>query len=219
MIRLLALTLSALTAIFFAMIAAVHTQPENTDLRAFLLPSADCTMPCWQGIRPGATTADQALAILSANPWVKDVNGAWTQSASGARTYTNITWSWSGQQPAFAFNPATLTPPYLHIRNGVVQFIRIATDISYGAVWSIMGAPATGSLPASYSNAANRRRTHSAGYFGGEVVFDTEIDCMVNPIAFWNAPVSITYSDGSIASYAMPSYDMIHFVYQEACGS
>ncbi|MCA9903244.1 MAG: hypothetical protein KC547_05250, partial [Anaerolineae bacterium] len=64
---------------------------DDEALRAFLLPATGCPAPCWQGIRPGASSADDAQALLLANPWITSVN----------RTLTHISWRWSGAQPAY----------------------------------------------------------------------------------------------------------------------
>ena len=209
-----------LALLFFGALTVIHAQPRGgDDVRSFLRPSDGCAMPCWQGIQPGVTTADQALAILRAHPWVSRVDGSWTRAPSGIRFYTNIYWGWNGQQPAFIYNNFALSPPYLHVRNNIVQYIRIPTGIAYGAARWIMGAPETRILSISIPNARPLRYDHSAEYFGGQVSFDTEITCPINPYAFWNAPVAITYGDGSVAFAVLPPYDHSRQLYAQPCNA
>jgi hypothetical protein len=207
--------------LFFGVLALIQAQSpiSSDDMRGFLLSSANCTMPCWQGIQPGVTTAEQALALLRANPWVGNVQGSSTQSATGVRSYTNIYWGWNGQQPVFAFNKLAQTPPYLRVRNGIVQYIRIMTSIPYGEAWAIMGAPETKTLSVSIPNVQHLRYYHDAEYFGGRMNVETEINCPIDPYAFWNAPVSITYSDGSIDFDTLPPYDQSHQLYEQSCNA
>ncbi|PJF25087.1 MAG: hypothetical protein CUN53_14565, partial [Phototrophicales bacterium] len=41
-------------------------------IRALLAPET-CAPPCWAGIRIGATTREEAVTLLEANPWVGQV--------------------------------------------------------------------------------------------------------------------------------------------------
>jgi hypothetical protein len=209
-----------LPLLFCGAITAIHAQaPTDGDVGRFLLPSLDCATPCWQGIQPGVTTADQALALLNANPWVGGVDGSWTRAPSGIRVYSNVYWGWSGAQPAFVYNNFALSPPYLHVRGGIVQYIRIPTNISYGTARSIMGAPGTRTLSVSIPNARPLRYEHDAEYFGGQLSLDSEINCPVNPYAFWNAPVVVTYGDGSTGFNALPPYDLARQLYHQPCNA
>ncbi len=63
------------TLLFAACIGIIRAQPyDDSELRAFLTPPSGCAMPCFMGIRPGVTTADEAIAILEAHEWVSNVN-------------------------------------------------------------------------------------------------------------------------------------------------
>src|SRR5215470_15243249 len=70
----------------------IHTRPYNDRaLRAFLNPSGHCRMPCFMGIQPGVTTMDQAVKLLKASGWVKEIT---------AQDANELEWTWNGSQPA-----------------------------------------------------------------------------------------------------------------------
>jgi hypothetical protein len=95
--RLVLTALVALTLLFTVCIGLIHAQPyDDTDLRTFLMPSGDCVMPCFMGIRPGITRIDDALNIVHTHPWVDSYTTHF--STNGV---VLITWSWSGQQPDY----------------------------------------------------------------------------------------------------------------------
>lgn len=79
-------TFAALTVTMAAINDGTFTNEELLDL---LTPPAACEAPCWQGIRPGETTADEAYEMLLSNEWVLDV----------AETPGKISWWWNGEQP------------------------------------------------------------------------------------------------------------------------
>ncbi|MEO8393951.1 MAG: hypothetical protein ABI700_13250 [Chloroflexota bacterium] len=216
MIGLLLRAIFVLVLAFALALGVIIVQPEDAALRAFFAPP-DCAAPCFLGIRPGVTTVDQALALLQASSWVRGINTAESESPAHAQTNTNIYWGWTGQQPDFVFDLAAFTLPYMHIRNGIVQYIRLVTRIPYGDAWLSLGVPSTGTLTVRNPNSANFVYLHSAGYFGGKLVFDTEVTCPVTPAAFWNASVSISYSDGSLTAYSMPDYHFDRTLYRMTC--
>ena len=50
-----------------ALLMFVHQQPDQlSDLQDFLLPPADCAVPCFLGIRPGVTSLVAAIEALRA---------------------------------------------------------------------------------------------------------------------------------------------------------
>ena len=187
---------AGLALIFSLALGVIVAQPrDDATMRAFFTPQ-DCAAPCFLGIRPGVTTAQQAVALLQAHPWVKEIGDAGREPPSHPQDYTNIVWDWSGQQPAFLSDASADNPPYLHINNGVVQYIRLVTRIPYGNAWLTIGAPSEGTLIVGDDSAIR-----STSYLGGKLVFDSKIACPMTLAAVWNAPISITYSDGSMTAY------------------
>jgi hypothetical protein len=56
----------ALTLLLSVSIAVIRAHPyDDIAMRAFLVPSLECPMPCFLGIRPGATTVEEAHSILA----------------------------------------------------------------------------------------------------------------------------------------------------------
>jgi hypothetical protein len=203
----------ALALVFAVALAAIRAQSRNDEtLRAFLADTA-CTAPCLMGIQPGVTTPDKAIAILEAHPWVKRVMGEASSPAP------RIFWQWSERAPDFLEKDASGLPTsYLYVQDGVIRYIRLQTDLTYGEVRLLMGAPGSGTFIVSSPNSTTPTYKHSAGYFGGLVVFDTETSCPINPSAFWNAPIVATYNDGSYPSLSsMPAYDLDHWLERRSC--
>ena len=207
-------TLAALAALLFlCVIAVIRAQPEATAVRAFLSPTENCAPPCWQGIQPGITTSSEVVAILEAHPWVGRVY------LGGSQTDARIFWQWNGQEPDFARQLVSSFPDsYIYLYNNVVRYIRLSTRIPYGEVRSLLGAPDSGTFLPTTPNSFNALYFHTAGYFGGSVVFATNVSCPATPAGFWNDPVVITYNDGSYVSLsAMPPYNLIPWVYESDC--
>src|SRR5579871_5051602 len=59
-----------------------------------------CTpMPCWQGIRPGDTSINEALSILRAHPWVQTISEVYASPYEGDTRTVLIYWTWSSGYP------------------------------------------------------------------------------------------------------------------------
>lgn len=203
----------ALALLFGVMLGAMRALPDrDAGLQGFLLPD-DCAAPCWLGIRPGVTTTDEAVAILQAHPWVSRV-----AVGSMTATYTTIYWVWSEQGLAYAEAAFPDNLPYLRAYNGIVQYIHLSTRIPYGEARLLAGTPGTGMFTVDTYTADPLSAHHVAGYFDGQVVFETKAVCPVNSRVFWEAPASVTYSDGSIGAWlSMPDYDLSKWLYQPTC--
>jgi len=124
------LKLALLLSLLFALcIALIRAQPyDDSELRAFLTPPDGCPMPCFMGIRPGGTTADEAVAILEAHEWVGSLE-----------RHSNITVTWSGAQPHWL--PDT-RPLQIIINDHIVRRVFVPTNIHLGDVWLALGPPA-----------------------------------------------------------------------------
>ncbi|HVU09697.1 MAG TPA: hypothetical protein VHD90_00410 [Phototrophicaceae bacterium] len=59
----LAIPALLLTAIFSLALGACHLQQANSSVKAYF---GDCTLPCWQGITPGLTSTNAAMAQFNA---------------------------------------------------------------------------------------------------------------------------------------------------------
>ena len=97
----LLLTLLATLPLFF-----IRAQPyDDSELRAFLTPPDGCPAPCFMGIRPGVTTAEEAYNILKAHKWTTDVK----------RQPHAILWTWD-------------KAPSQWVDEGTVSFVFIIND-------------------------------------------------------------------------------------------
>ncbi|MFN8452562.1 MAG: hypothetical protein U0521_29140 [Anaerolineae bacterium] len=219
MTRLIALLAVGLALAFAAVLAAAQAQPLDDDLRAFLLPPENCPAPCWEGVRPGVTTLDEAVALLEANPWVGRV--VVRQNA----TFTFLYVEWSDQAPAFVENADSQLPTYLWVRNDIIQLILIPTRIPFGEIWLRLGAPSRGSFAVSgYRHSltlGNRPNTrHVALYYDGQVTVDTRVYCPVSLALFWSAPATITYSaPAPQPAVASQPYDLARWLFAPPCQS
>jgi hypothetical protein len=75
-----------------AAVASPHLLPyDDSALRSLIIAEADCSMPCWQHIRLGSTSLDEALTLLEQSDLVGEV-----QKRVG---YRHI-WVWSDQRPS-----------------------------------------------------------------------------------------------------------------------
>lgn len=193
----LALSLVALTTL---LLGVVRAYPANDDdLRRVILPPEGCTAPCWQGIVVDVTTRDEAVRILSANPWVEHVY----------QTRLALTWSWNGSQPAL-INSAQ--DGLLEIGGGVVRRIRIPTRILFGDVWLALDRPDDARLlhPITPYSAYQ-----IAAYEAVGIQSISAFDCPVKPPTFWQATITLgmgrgwkgeTLSSRTIDIYRTPAW-------------
>jgi len=105
-----------------------HAPPASAEAVIALLTPDGCAPPCWAGIRVGATTREEALTLLAANPWIGQVFSSEQQ----------ISWRWSGAQPALIDGERD---GLIGLGGGVVQRIRLQTRIRFGDLWALYGAP------------------------------------------------------------------------------
>lgn len=121
-------------ALFTLALLLIHAQPyDDHELRESLLPDS-CPAPCFMGIRPGVTTADDAAAILKSSKWIRklvDVTGYGTQ-------LRNLTWDWSDQKPTWIGDTARGNA---HAAGGYVTSVTIETHFNLGAVRLAFGLP------------------------------------------------------------------------------
>jgi hypothetical protein len=123
---------TVLTLLFCAAILAIIAQPrDDAAMRAFFAPD-DCPTPCFAGIRPGVTTYGDALAILSAHPWVGQID----------RTQDGLAWAWNGQQPDFANSfGSNFVLGHIDFAAGIVRTIRVQTTTRWAEFYFLFGSP------------------------------------------------------------------------------
>jgi hypothetical protein len=119
----------------------IRAQPyDDHDLRLLLVPE-DCEMPCFMGIRPGVTTAEEAMQILEASGWVEQMTIA-TQYAS--RDVNEVTWRWNDQFPFGGADLIGIVPygNFMTLSGDVVKSMVVATTLSLADLSFIWNEPA-----------------------------------------------------------------------------
>ncbi|HLU10082.1 MAG TPA: hypothetical protein VK003_10485 [Oceanobacillus sp.] len=178
----------ALTGIFAASLALTHAQPYNgEDLIALITPPANCAMPCWNGIQPGVTTANDAAAILQADPNVADV----------LVLPGKISWWWNGEQSSLldasgrAFHGRMETA----MVNGqeTITSIVLDTNVLLGDVRLTLGEPDSLTLHTVASEDQSQRSgiVHVAHY--GDLYVFNMLECPMNVSDFWASPSYIAF--------------------------
>ena len=123
-----------LSGLFVLPLLVIRAQPhDDNDLRAFLTPPEDCPTPCFLGVRPGVTTAAEAIAILEGHEWVSRV------ATSEFADDLFIVWD---NPPLSIINPERSALMRFH--NNVVEEINVFTRLKLINVLTVYGQPAWG---------------------------------------------------------------------------
>ncbi len=169
MARLLLRSSLVMTAVFVLMIGVIRARPyDGGELRTFFLPE-NCRQPCWQQIRPGVTTVDEALAILQADTWVSQIE----------RDNRGVNWFWSGRQPALVNADA---PGVLLVHNDRVLSVRVQLNAAFGDLQLAFGQPDWTSA-GKFRRAVRVQFTYPEDYLTLSLV----LECPMSPDSFWRS--------------------------------
>jgi hypothetical protein len=144
MLRCWIRSIVVLTVLCILPVLIIRAQPyDDHELRAFLLPPEDCRAPCFMGIRPGVTTAREALDMLNNHAWVETV---WIENnplTEGAFNYhpdqpAELSWSWERTAPRWI---NINTRGWLSFRRGYVNTMVVDTHLRFGETLLILGKP------------------------------------------------------------------------------
>ncbi len=139
MIRLIARPAWVIAVSITLLVVALRlTAHPDQHAAAFFAPTAGCALPCWQGITPGETTVDEAVALLKANDWIEAV----TRTDSPPSTVL-LNWTWSD---AYPYGSSADPPPMLIGRSGIVWQVYLPTNLRFGDVWLTLGKPDGGTV-------------------------------------------------------------------------
>jgi hypothetical protein len=202
MLRFL-LNLSLLSSTLFALaIGVIRAQPyDDGGLRGFLFNSPGCETipddePCFIGIRPGVTTADEAVAILEAHEWVGIVN-----DFGGV-----INWRWSGRQP-FLIDDADMGT--LFVGNGNIQRVEIGyTFIKLGDLSILLGIPKS-----VMTSTFGSRLDFYVEYIENGLIANVMLSCPSHQLYFWLSAVNVYFHNGQ---YLLDLHD---FHFEELCAA
>jgi len=194
MVRGVLLSLVVLTAAFGLIITVIHAREyQYADLRTLIAPSASCSQPCWEGIRPNITAPREAVALLEAHPWVREV-----QVTPG-----KISWWWNGSQPDLydtsvrAFHGRMETAVIDGVE--VVTAIIINTRAAFGDVVLTMGEAEAMTLYAIGGEDSRAGVAHVAEYNTRGMTVFTLLECPMTVESFWNASSVITFGIPTLA--------------------
>ena len=184
MIRLAARLTSALISLFALALTATHMMPPASPLTSLLMPSPGCSGSglCFMGIYPGLTTIEQAVALLRAHPWVGAVD---------AHLAYQVSWTWSGAQPAFI--DASVPGTIMERTYAYVTLIRFNTLYNYGDVWLQLGAPEEG-----YALRQPGGMLHGIYYPRHALLAINLLPCPARIVDFWRTPVAIQLGDAFV---------------------
>lgn len=151
----------------------IQTRPYDNPLLSELLTPPDCLAPCFMGIRPGVTTLDETMLILTGHSWVKQVEnmvitGFPVDAAAGW-----LLWEWSGEQPAWIDSRQR---GEVQITQSRVKVIRVGTTMQLGDVKLMLGVPDR-ELMMLTINQRHNVLIYQAAY--GHYAFESRLPCRV----------------------------------------
>lgn len=180
MLRLWGWLSGGLALLLLMLVGVVRLQPyDDSALRLFFIPPENCAAPCWLGIRPGVTTVDEALGLLTAHEWVAGVR----QNSA----FYDL--EWSGKQPVWI---DTTFRSHFRAQGDVVESVRVRTTLPTGAIMALLGRPETGVISSPLNQAGLR---HTARYTRSGVEISSLSLCPLNRDSLWYAPVEVQYRD------------------------
>lgn len=183
--------------VFSATLLVIRAIPyDDHELRELLLPEG-CPAPCFLGIRPGMTTADEAVKLLEANKWVAKIDKESNEYGD------TIKWTWNNRIPWW-MNPTSegevLTANTAE--RSFVHTIRISSFLQLGEVYGVLGSP-----DAEYLN--------FDGYSIGEVYGYTNYIALYNQeklyFFFYQACRTGYPGTGNAESPGVPFTALVHF--------
>jgi hypothetical protein len=188
---------------------------EDTLLVSFLTRGCEeAVRVCWNGILPGSTRVDDAVALLESHPWIEQV----TVERQPLMEY--IYWNWNDRKPAFLDTSDERVPPFVWASQGVVDHIAIPTSLSHADILRKLGTPQLGTFRVLRTRRGARYPTlasiwHVAGYDDGLYLVYMTTLCPVSARNIWRS--SVTLSLYSRVRVPLERYDLEHWLRHETC--
>jgi hypothetical protein len=199
-----------LTLVFTVCIGLIRAQShDDTQLRAFLIPSDGCPLPCFIGIRPGVTTPAEAAAILETHEWVRDAMVYYDRTG---HIYL-IQWAWN-ESASDLVDRSKLA--YLYARADVVQSISTPTTIPLADIWLAFGKPDRGDAGSSGQRPASTF-FQNVGYLNGSLGVQSMISCPVTLRAVFQTPVSVIFFADMEARFGHEDFRLSDWVRIRPC--
>lgn len=176
--------------LFSGAIGILHAQPYNDEaMQTLLSTSADCTLPCFLGIRLGVTTPGEAAQLLRSHAWISHITAVNELTSAPVQA---IYFEWSGQQPAI-FRSGSQVEMLLSAGYAqVVESITLKTTIPVGAALLNLGA--TPYLDSGEGLAGAEAAFISAAYLNEGILIWSLVTCPVTRAQFWNSLMVIEFS-------------------------
>jgi hypothetical protein len=161
-------------------------------------------MPCFIGIRPHVTTADEAIAILETHEWIGEIEQRQNRATGQP---DSLIWNWSGSQ-SYLIQDTLFDRPYrgnLHIEDGVVTSIWVPTTITTGELRLIWGNPDEFAYTV-FRNFASYYEIFSTH----QAVSQTLVYCPYFPVN-WHTQVALTLGDVSDVTFILEHHTSNQF--------
>jgi hypothetical protein len=181
--RIAALMLVLTSLLIGGVRALSQPNPDADAFAAYALSAEGCSaLPCLMTIRPGVTSISEAYAILSAHPWVSNVDLYIDLNA--------LAWSWSGAQPGWVDGSSS---GVLWVYRNIVQFIRIPTRLTLGDLALHHSGGETFRRIASPRAALVYIAEYAVMLDADQPAYRIEamISCRFDVARFWNTPIRI----------------------------
>jgi hypothetical protein len=182
-----------ITAALVTILILIRAQHADGAALHALLSDPACAGACWAGIVPGVTSADEAVTLLEAHPWVDQVQ----------RSADKISFWWNGQQPAILDDTGRAFHGRIELRliDGVerVSSIVLATRAAFGTVQLQLGQPEALTLHAIAGDDDTRAGVVHIGHYPDRGI--TAFNLLRCPLAvtdFWNAPTYIAFGEPTL---------------------
>lgn len=162
-------------------VGAIRAQPYHDAELKNLLKGA-CAPPCWQQIYPGATTGEEALAIMKRFNLARDV-GIHFDRRTG-----QIFWRWSADTAAY-LNHDSPHLPYIWLRDDVVSHIFLPDFQTFADAVLGLGRPENIHI---FTDTTSRSgyAIYAAAY-PGDVYISSVLLCEARLLDLWNAPANV----------------------------
>ncbi|MBI1257981.1 MAG: hypothetical protein GC204_10955, partial [Chloroflexi bacterium] len=205
MTRLLLLSSALLSILFALLIGGLHSQPQTQHAGDYF---GDCALPCWQGVQPGTTRREDALARLSA---VTGLYPVVTSCVSPVAAPCDLyRWMSPDQQTSYAG---------LFVERGdITGVVVFAPGFSLGEAL-LMLAPLSG---ADFGAVANHEFYTQFFFAQSRIVVRAQVTCPGTFRQLLETPaVSVEVQSPDLNTQYLPSMTLaaVHDVFYGLCGS
>jgi len=202
-----------LTVLLVFPVALIRARPyDDGKLRAFLALLDSCPSPCFMGIRPGETTAVEAIGILENHKWVARLSGVDPRlferpADMGNLAIPVIYWNWDQARPSWI--DATGGGELWSAASRRVQFMKINTTFLTGDIWLTLGEPDATDIVWMPSAAGHRRWRYAYWYETGGVLLITEGRCPFRQSDLYFGQTRLQLQAYPPAFYGESSFDTV----------